>query len=104
MAILVCGGAGYIGSHTVKELVDTYEVVVLDNLTTGFESLIDERATFVKGDLGDGAVLDRIFTDHAIDAGVVEHAFVPPHAAVADEERRRQAARHERRDVRPLVR
>ncbi|WP_203339178.1 UDP-glucose 4-epimerase GalE [Planococcus beijingensis] len=68
MAILVCGGAGYIGSHTVKELVDTYEVVVLDNLTTGFESLIDERATFVKGDLGDGAVLDRIFTDHAIDA------------------------------------
>lgn len=68
MAILVCGGAGYIGSHTVKELVDTYEVVVLDNLTTGFEHLIDERATFVQGDLGDGAVLDKLFAAHRIDA------------------------------------
>lgn len=68
MAILVCGGAGYIGSHTVKELVNTYEVVVLDNLTTGFEHLIDERATFIEGDLGDRAVLDSIFTTHNIDA------------------------------------
>ncbi|EIM06122.1 UDP-glucose 4-epimerase [Planococcus antarcticus DSM 14505] len=68
MAILVCGGAGYIGSHTVKELVSTYEVVVLDNLTTGFEHLIDERADFVKGDLGDRAILDEIFTTHSIDA------------------------------------
>ncbi len=68
MAILVCGGAGYIGSHTVKELVNTYEVVVLDNLTTGFEKLIDSKATFVKGDLGDQVVLDEIFTTHKIDA------------------------------------
>ena len=68
MAILVCGGAGYIGSHTVKELADTYEVVVLDNLTTGFEHLIDERATFIKGDLGDRAVLDEIFSAYSIDA------------------------------------
>ncbi|MDQ0428860.1 UDP-glucose 4-epimerase [Planomicrobium stackebrandtii] len=68
MAILVCGGAGYIGSHTVKELVDTYEVVVLDNLTTGFEHLVDERATFIQGDLGDRTVLDKIFLAHDIDA------------------------------------
>ena len=68
MAILVCGGAGYIGSHTVKELVNTYEVVVLDNLTTGFEHLIDERATFIEGDLGERAVLDNIFTTYSIDA------------------------------------
>ena len=68
MAILVCGGAGYIGSHTVKELAGTYEVVVLDNLTTGFEHLVDERATFVKGDLGDQAVLDKLFTTYSIDA------------------------------------
>ncbi|ANU22545.1 UDP-glucose 4-epimerase GalE [Planococcus donghaensis] len=68
MAILVCGGAGYIGSHTVKELVNTYDVVVLDNLTTGFEQLIDSKATFVKGDLGDPAILDEIFTTHDIDA------------------------------------
>ncbi|MGB6409128.1 MAG: UDP-glucose 4-epimerase GalE [Planococcus donghaensis] len=68
MAILVCGGAGYIGSHTVKELVNTYDVVVLDNLTTGFEQLIDSKATFIKGDLGDSAILDKIFTTHNIDA------------------------------------
>lgn len=68
MAILVCGGAGYIGSHTVKELADAYEVVVLDNLTTGFEHLVDERATFIKGDLGDRAVLDKVFTTYSIDA------------------------------------
>ncbi|EGA90038.1 UDP-glucose 4-epimerase [Planococcus donghaensis MPA1U2] len=68
MAILVCGGAGYIGSHTVKELVNTYDVVVLDNLTTGFEQLIDSKATFIKGDLGDSAILDEIFTTHKIDA------------------------------------
>lgn len=68
MAILVCGGAGYIGSHTVKELVNTYDVVVLDNLTTGFEKLIDSKATFVKGDLGDQVVLDEIFTTYKIDA------------------------------------
>lgn len=68
MAILVCGGAGYIGSHTVKELVDTYDVVVLDNLATGFEQLIDSRATFVQGDLGDAAVLDQIFNAYTIDA------------------------------------
>lgn len=68
MAILVCGGAGYIGSHTVKELVNTYDVVVLDNLTTGFEKLIDQKASFVKGDLGDPTILDEIFTTHKIDA------------------------------------
>lgn len=68
MTILVCGAAGYIGSHTVKELIGKYEVVVLDNLTTGFPFLIDERVTFVKGDLGDPAVLDRVFTNHKIDA------------------------------------
>lgn len=68
MAILVCGGAGYIGSHTVKELVNTYDVVVLDNLMTGFEKLIDQKASFVKGDLGDPTILDEIFIAHKIDA------------------------------------
>ncbi|TAA72355.1 UDP-glucose 4-epimerase GalE [Planococcus salinarum] len=68
MSILVCGGAGYIGSHTVKELIGKYEVVVLDNLTTGFPALLDERAIFIEGDLGDPVVLDRVFTEHNIDA------------------------------------
>lgn len=68
MKILICGGAGYIGSHTVKELIGKYEVLVLDNLTTGFPFLLDERATFIEGDLGDRVLLDRIFTDHQVDA------------------------------------
>lgn len=68
MAILICGGAGYIGSHTVKELIGKYEVVVLDNLTTGFPFLLDKRATFIEGDLGDRTVLDQVFTEYPIDA------------------------------------
>lgn len=68
MSILVCGGAGYIGSHTVKELTGKYDVVVLDNLSTGFPFLLDEKVTFVEGDLGDEEVLDKIFSEHEIDA------------------------------------
>jgi UDP-glucose 4-epimerase len=45
--ILVVGGAGYIGSHLVKELVNTEEVVILDNLSTGFRSLVDSKAILV---------------------------------------------------------
>ncbi|WP_129690849.1 UDP-glucose 4-epimerase GalE [Gottfriedia acidiceleris] len=67
--ILVVGGAGYIGSHTVKELVEqNYEVVVLDNLTTGHRDAVDERAIFVEGDLGDATVLETVFSTYKIDA------------------------------------
>ncbi|WP_342542132.1 UDP-glucose 4-epimerase GalE [Paenisporosarcina sp. FSL H8-0542] len=68
MSILVCGGAGYIGSHTVKELIGKYEVVVLDNLSTGYPFLLDDRVTFINGDLGDEKVLDLVFTEHKINA------------------------------------
>lgn len=68
MSILVCGGAGYIGSHTVKELIEKYEVVVLDNLSTGYPFLLDDQVTFINGDLGDEAVLNKVFTEHNIDA------------------------------------
>lgn len=68
MSILVCGGAGYIGSHTVKELIGKYEVVVLDNLSTGYPFLLDNNVTFVNGDLGDEAVLDFVFTTYKIEA------------------------------------
>lgn len=54
MAILVTGGAGYIGSHMVLRLADAgEEVIVLDNLVTGFDWAIDARATFVEGNAGD---------------------------------------------------
>jgi len=54
MAVLVTGGAGYIGSHMVLNLTDAGEtVVVLDNLTTGFDWAIDGRAIFEQGNAGD---------------------------------------------------
>ena len=66
--ILVIGGAGYIGSHLVKELVKTNEVVVLDNLSTGHRWAIDEKAVFVEGNLGNEKDLESVFTNHKIDA------------------------------------
>lgn len=66
--ILVVGGAGYIGSHTVKELVKEYEVVVLDNLSTGHRTAIDERAVFIEGDLGNAEDLNKLFSTYKIDA------------------------------------
>ena len=52
MAILVCGGAGYIGSHAVAELLDSgYNVVVIDSLENGFIDLVDKRAKFYQGNV-----------------------------------------------------
>ncbi len=68
MAILVTGGAGYIGSHTVQYLREQNEdVVVLDNLTKGHEQAVLE-VPFYKGDLTDGKVIDQIFADYDIDS------------------------------------
>ena len=66
--ILVIGGAGYIGSHLVKELVEKEEVVVLDNLSTGHREAVDNRAIFVKGDLGNVDDLVMVFRSYPISA------------------------------------
>ena len=68
MAILVCGGAGYIGSHMVAELLEKgEEVVVLDNFQKGhYDSLIGGK--LYSGDLRDDAILNKIFTENNIDA------------------------------------
>lgn len=69
MAVLVTGGAGYIGSHMVYALADAgEEVVVLDNLSTGFWWAIAPQATLVEGDIGDEALVARLAKDHKFDA------------------------------------
>ncbi len=72
-SILVVGGAGYIGSHTVRQLVSSgKQVIVLDNLVYGHrEAIVDESVLFVEGDLGDRACLDQLFSEH--DIGAVMH-------------------------------
>jgi UDP-glucose 4-epimerase len=67
MAVLVTGGAGYIGSHMVLNLTDAGEsVVVLDNLVTGFDWAIDGRATFVQGSAGDIELVQALVKQHGI--------------------------------------
>ena len=69
MAVLVSGGAGYIGSHMVLELLDRGEkVVVLDNLSTGFWWAVPPEAAFVQGDIGDQDLVERVIAEHGITA------------------------------------
>jgi UDP-glucose 4-epimerase len=69
MTILVTGGAGYIGSHTVHELVDAgHRVVVLDNLSTGFASALPHPLLPIVGDTGDQELVASIIRDNGVDA------------------------------------
>jgi UDP-glucose 4-epimerase len=69
MTVLVTGGAGYIGSHMVLELLDAgEEVVVLDNLSTGFRWAIPPEATLVVGDVGDQELVTQVIEEHGIDS------------------------------------
>ena len=74
MAILVLGGAGYIGSHTVRQLVKAgRDVVVADNLLTGFRQAVDPKARFYELDIRDRQALDRLFEQENIE-GVIHFA------------------------------
>jgi UDP-glucose 4-epimerase len=69
MSILVLGGAGYIGSHAVYELIGKgYEVVVFDNLETGYIKAIHEKAKFYKGDVRNFKELENVFENEKIEA------------------------------------
>lgn len=69
MTILVTGGAGYIGSHMVFELLDHGEkVVVIDNLTTGFDWAVPDRAELVIGNVGDKKLVERVIRDFDVEA------------------------------------
>ncbi|MEA3039173.1 MAG: UDP-glucose 4-epimerase [Sphingomonadales bacterium] len=68
-AVLVTGGAGYIGSHAVLALLDGgWPVVVIDNLSTGFRWAVPEEAAFAEGDIADQALVGRLIADHRIGA------------------------------------
>ncbi|AVQ30133.1 UDP-glucose 4-epimerase GalE [Fusobacterium varium] len=74
MTILVCGGAGYIGSHVTRALIDSGEdVIVLDNLQTGHVDAVHEKAKLVLGDLRDNEFMEKVFKDNKID-GVIDFA------------------------------
>ena len=73
MNVLVTGGAGYIGSICVEELINAgHAVLVLDNLSEGHRSAVDPRAKFIEGNLGDPAMVNR-----AIAGAVIEETHFP---------------------------
>ncbi len=85
MTVLVTGGAGYIGSHTVWDLVDRGdEVVVLDNLATGFRWAVAPEAELIEGDVGDEALIGEIIASGNIDAIIHFAGSVVVPESVAD--------------------
>lgn len=76
MKLLVLGGAGYIGSHTATELLDNgHEVVIADNLVTGYREAVPEKAIFYQGDLRDKDFLVDLLTKEKVDAVIHFAAF-----------------------------
>ena len=84
--LLVIGGAGYIGSHTVLQLLDQHErVIVLDNLVMGHrDALPMDRVTFIQGEMADAALVDALFAEHQPEAVIHFAAFAYVGESVAD--------------------
>lgn len=76
MNVLVCGGAGYIGSHTVYELIERgHSVVVVDSLIKGHKDAVHNDAKFYLGDIRDEDFMDQVFKENNIDAVIDFAAF-----------------------------
>lgn len=77
MAILVLGGAGYIGSHMVRRLLEkeTKDVVVVDNLSTGHRAAVPEGVKFYQGNIGDKGFMNKVFSENEIEAVIHFAAF-----------------------------
>ena len=76
MRLLVLGGAGYIGSHTAVELLDRgHEVVIADNLITGYKQAVPKQAVFYQGDIRDYNFLNNLFKTEKIDTVIHFAAF-----------------------------
>lgn len=74
MSILVTGGAGYIGSHAVSGLIDQgYDVIIIDNLETGYKAAVNEKARFYQGDIRNASFLNDVFSKETIE-GVIHFA------------------------------
>ena len=77
MAVLVCGGAGYIGSHTVRRLIEAgEEVIIADNLSTGHRVSLNPAVKFYECDIRDKVALQKIFAENKIEAVFHFAAFI----------------------------
>ena len=102
-SILVTGGAGYIGSHTVRQLVERGErVVVLDNLSTGYRSAV-LGAPLIVGDTSDRDLVARVLQDHAIDTVLhfAAHTIVPE--SVSENKAHRRLATGNAPEAAPVI-
>lgn len=85
MAVLVTGGAGYIGSHMILALVDAgEEVVVIDDLSTGIRNAVHPQARLIVGDIADGALMLRTLAEHKIEEVIHFAAKIVVPDSVAD--------------------
>jgi len=85
MNVLVIGGAGYIGSHCVRQLIEVgHRPVVLDNLVFGHRLSIAQEVSFYEGDLGDESLVSKILTDEKIDIVMHFAAFAYVGESVID--------------------